>query len=124
MAQTFQAKFVQDGDAIDYTPSSATAAGTIVIQDALVGITHLPIAANQLGSIQIPKSPVYDIVKTNGAITAGAKVYWAAAGNPQGGTAGTGAASTTNTGVFLGYAQKAAGITDETVRVVRVHTGA
>jgi len=71
------AKFVHDGNAIDYTPGSAASAGDVVVQGELVGVAKLDIAANALGALAV--SGVYDFPKTAGvgeAITAGSKVYW------------------------------------------------
>lgn len=46
-----KAVYVQEGEAIDYTPGSATAAGSVVVIGQLVGITKLNIAANELGAL-------------------------------------------------------------------------
>jgi predicted RecA/RadA family phage recombinase len=69
--------FVHEGRAIDYTPTANVAAGEVVVQGDLVGITRTPIPANTLGSLAV--SGVFDFPKASGAgfgITAGAKVYW------------------------------------------------
>ena len=116
MAQDYQARFIQDGKAIDYTPGSAVAAGAVVVVGAHVGITKNPIPANTLGALAL--SGLFDVVKVTGAINDGAAVYWDADGNPLGGTAGTGAATTTSGGnTFMGFAVGAALETDETVRI-------
>ena len=118
MAQTYQAKFAQEGKSIDYTPGSAVAGGSVVVQGSLVGFAKLAIAANKLGALAI--AGVFDLVKINGAIAAGAPVYWDADGNPQGGVAGSGAATTTNTDAgdtFVGFAIAAAAETAEVVQV-------
>lgn len=119
MAQTFKARIIHPGRAIDYTPGSAVAAGEVVVDGALVGVAPVAIAAGQLGSLEV--GAVVDFVKANGAITRGAAVYWDADGNPQGGTAGTGAATTTASGnTFIGYPIAAAA---ETAEVVRLQMG-
>lgn len=111
-----QATFVQNGNSIDYTPSSAVAGGQVVVQNSLVGIANGAIAANTLGSLAIVG--VFDVVKATGAVNPGAAVYWDADGNPVGGVAGTGAATTTSGGnTFMGKAAIAAGADDATVRV-------
>ena len=116
MAQDFQARFIQRGEAIDHTPVSAVDAGAVVVVGAHVGITKIPIAAGKLGALAI--SGLFDVVKVTGAINDGAAVYWDADGDPQGGTAGTGAATTTSAGnTFMGFAVGAAAETAETVRV-------
>ena len=111
-----QAVYVQDDDVVDYTPSSAVAAGQVVVQNSLVGVANKPIAANTLGALAI--EGVFDVVKVTGAINAGAAVYWDPAGNPVGGVAGTGAATTTSsTNPFMGKAAVAALSDDTTVHV-------
>jgi len=117
MAQTFQATFIQDGKSIDYTPSAAVAAGAVVVQGSMIGVAKTPIAANALGSLAV--SGIFDVVKANEQQALGAALYWDADGDPYNGTAGTGCATTTSTNnTFIGFAQAAAGATDETVRVL------
>jgi len=112
-----QATFVQEGDAIDYTPSTAVVAGQVVVQNDIVGVATRPIAADELGALAV--EGVFDVVKATGAVNAGAKVYWDADGNPVGGVAGTGAATTTDSGnTYIGRAAIAAISGDATVRVV------
>lgn len=114
-----QAQYVQQGRSIDYTPVSDTPAGTVVVQNNLVGVPANDIPANTLGALHI--EGVFDIVKVNGAINPGAALYWDADGNPQGGVAGTGALTTTSSdNTFAGYAVAGAGATDETVRCMLV----
>ncbi|MCL4198991.1 MAG: DUF2190 family protein [Phycisphaerales bacterium] len=116
-----QATFISQGNAIDYTPGSAVAAGQVVVQSTLPGFAHTPIAANALGSLGM--AGIYDIVKVTGAIDAGVAVYWDANGDPVGGTAGTGALTTTSTGnAYLGKTVRAAADTDATARVLVDHS--
>ena len=69
------ADFVQEGAAVDYTPTEDLVAGTVVVQGELVGFTKHDIKANALGSISV--EGVFDVVKDPaGSISAGAKVYW------------------------------------------------
>lgn len=117
MAQTYQARFIQEAQAIDYTPSSAVAAGQVVVQGSMIGVAKTPIAANVLGALAV--RGIFDVVKANEQITLGAALYWDADGNPYNGTAGSGCATTTATdNTFIGFAQVAAGATDEVVRVL------
>lgn len=117
MAQNSQATFVQGGGSIDYTPVSAVLAGQVVVQGSMIGVAKTPIAAGALGSLAV--KGVFDVVKANEQQALGAALYWDADGNPYGGTAGTGCATTTAGGnTFIGFAQAAAGATDETVRVL------
>ncbi len=116
-----QATFVSQGNAIDYTPGSAVAAGQVVVQSTLPGFARTPIAANALGSLGV--AGIYDIVKVTGAIDPGVAVYWDANGDPVGGTAGTGALTTTSTGnTYLGKTVRAAADTDATARVLVDHS--
>jgi predicted RecA/RadA family phage recombinase len=114
---SFQATFVQDGLAIDYTPSSAVAAGQVVVQGSMIGVSRGAVAAGALGSLGI--RGVFDVVKANEQQALGAALYWDADGNPYGGTAGTGCLTTTATdNTFVGFGMAAAAATDATVRVL------
>lgn len=115
MAQNYQAAVVHSqGCAVDYTPSGAESVGDVVVQGQLVGVATRDIAANALGALYL--EGVFNVVKANGAIDVGDALYWDADGNPQGGTAGTGCATTTAaTNTFIGRAVAAAGATDEYV---------
>lgn len=116
--QTFKAKYVADDAAIDYTPVGAVAAGTIVQRGSMVGISHLPIAAGVMGALEM--EGIYDVVKDSSVFADGAAVYWNATGSPVGGTAGSGAATSSSAGaIFLGYAVGAKLTGDVTVRVIR-----
>ena len=69
------ATFVHDGEAIDYTPTADVAAGAVVVQGELVGVTKVPIAANKLGALAV--AGIFDFPKATGSgITAGALCYW------------------------------------------------
>ncbi|MDR1142080.1 MAG: DUF2190 family protein, partial [Planctomycetaceae bacterium] len=71
-----KARYIHEGQAIDYTPTEDVPAGTVVILGALVGITKLDIPANTLGAIHT--RGVYEIEKATGAVEIGDKIYWAA----------------------------------------------
>jgi predicted RecA/RadA family phage recombinase len=109
-----QAKFVSPGNTVDYTPSGAVAEGQIVVQGQLVAVAERPIDANAQGALTV--RGLWNMVKKNEQIAAGAKLYWDAAGDPYNGVAGTGALTTTvSTYVFAGKAVAAAAATDERV---------
>ncbi len=111
-----KAIYVQDDETIDYTPSSDVAVGDVVVQGNFVGVARKPIPANTLGALAV--EGVFDVVKAADAFTGGVPVYWDEDGNPVGGTAGSGAATTTAAGnKFMGFAVVAAGQTATTVRV-------
>jgi len=83
--------FYQNGKSIDYTPAADVAAGTIVALKGLVGITKLDIPANVKGALCI--EGIFAVPKKNEAFAAGLPVWFDANGDPQGGTAGSGAAT-------------------------------
>lgn len=107
-----QAPFVHDGDAIDFTPEANTAAGTVVVQGDLVGVTKRDIKANELGALAV--TGVFDLAKPAGSgvtFAAGAKVYFDDAADLAAATDGDGANR------FVGKAVKPAADADTTVRV-------
>jgi len=66
---------VSSGEMIDYIPTADVAAGTVVVQGDLVGITLQPIAANTKGALAV--QGVFDVAKESATVfSAGAKVYW------------------------------------------------
>lgn len=106
------ARFIHDGNSIDYTPGADVAAGDVVVQNDLVGIAKLDIVAGVLGALAV--TGVFELPKTAGvgeAIAAGAKVYWDVANT----------VATTNTAAgankYLGKTVIAATDNDPTVRV-------
>lgn len=100
------ARYVQKGEAIDYRPANAVAAGDVIVLGTLVGIARLDIEANTLGSLAVVGC--FEAPKATGAITAGAAVYWDAT-NKQ--------VTTTAAGKpYLGKAVAAAASSDETVQ--------
>lgn len=103
-----QATYVQDGDAIDYTPGSAVATGDVVVQGDLVGVVKRPLAANEAGAIEV--EGVFDFSKaTNVAYTVGTILYWDDTNN---------LVTTTATGnKQIGKVVRAAATADTTVRV-------
>ena len=106
------ATFVQEGRAIDYTPTANVAAGDVVVQGDSVGVARSPIAANAPGSLAVVG--VFDFPKATGAgsgIAAGVKVYWD--------VADVHAKTDDETGAnkLLGKTTKAAADADTTVRV-------
>jgi predicted RecA/RadA family phage recombinase len=101
------ATFIQDGDAVDYTPGADVAAGEVVVQGDLVGVAKTPIAAGTLGSLAT--RGVFDFPKAGaGAIASGAVLYWDAT---------NGVATTTASGnKRIGKAVAAAAAADTAVR--------
>jgi len=111
------ATFVQEGNAVDYTPTTAVAAGAVVVQGDLVGVARTPIAANALGSLAV--GGVFAFPKATGVgsgIAVGKKVHWKA--DP--GVATTDADDGGDPKVeypYIGKVVKAAADADATVRV-------
>ena len=70
------ARYVQRGDAIDYTPTADVAAGDVVVlADKLVGVAKLDIKAAELGALAL--TGVYEVAKANGtAFAVGMEVGW------------------------------------------------
>ena len=103
-----QATFVQEGCALDYTPGAAIAAGDVVVQGDLMGVAKRPIAANELGAIEV--AGVFDFAKnTNVAYTVGTILYWDDTNN---------VVTATATGnKQIGKVIRAAATTDTTVRM-------
>ena len=103
-----QATFVHDGDFIDYTPGGGLAAGDVVVQVDLVGVVTRPLAANELGAVEV--AGVFDFAKNTGvAYSIGTILYWDDTNN---------VVTTTATGnKQIGKSVRAAASADTTVRV-------
>ncbi len=100
-----QARFIHDGKSVDFFPEADVAAGTVIALGDLVGVTK--IQAGRLGALAVVG--VFDVAKSDAAITLGSKVYWDATAKQ---------AVTTATGnKQLGIAIQAAEATDGMVRV-------
>lgn len=100
-----------DSGTIDYTPSAATTAGTVVVLGDLIGVTFTDIAANVKGALSI--EGIKKVPKTTAAWLVGLPVHWNSTGDPDGGTAGSGAANQLGNGVYMGLATIAAGSGDD-----------
>ena len=93
MAQLPSKRWSQ-GDHLDYTPSSAVAAGDVIAIDGVHYIAERAIAANTLGAVAA--TGTFLVPKTNAAIAAGVELYWDPAATPVGATGGeTGAVTST-----------------------------
>lgn len=68
------ARFIHNGNAIDYVPETKIPAGEIVVIGSLIGITRLDLEPNCLGALHLVG--VYDIAKDDSAVTLGTPVYW------------------------------------------------
>lgn len=104
-------KYVQVGDVLDYTATSAVARGdAVVIGSNIVGIALDDIAANATGPVAI--RGVFLVTKASDGISQGAKLYWDATS----GNFTTSSASGANP--FAGYAWSAAASADTTVEIL------
>lgn len=101
----------RSGASIDYTPASAVTGGDVVVIGSIVGVAPSDIAANELGSLNV--EGLQFVPKTTAAWTVGLPVHWNATGDPDSGTAGTGAANQLGNGVYMGIAALAAGSGDD-----------
>lgn len=107
-----QALFIHDGRNIDFTPAEDVAAGEVVVQGDLVGISKRPIAAGEPGSLAV--EGVFDIAKASAdTINAGVRVYWKADDEH--------AVTTASGNKLLGKSVAAAGAGTTTVRVLLAH---
>lgn len=107
------AVYIQEGKAIDYTPSGDVDAGDVVVQGSLVGVAKMPIKANELGALHV--EGVFEFPKATGsgeAIAAGGLTYWDASAGEATNDANSG------TNKLIGKAIAAAGDTAETVQVL------
>jgi predicted RecA/RadA family phage recombinase len=99
-----------EGLRIDYTPVGAVTAGTVIVQEDLIGIATADIAAGVLGTIDI--EGVFTVKKLTGSgedISIGEIVYW--------NVAGSGVTTEPSDNVYMGKAISNADEDDTTVGV-------
>jgi len=102
----------QAGDFLDYTPAAVKVAGEMVQVGGQAGMCATVIAASTLGALQVK-----GVIKVRAAAVTGGDgdiVGWDEDGDPYGGTAGTGAATTilADADFLLGSLRKALTATD------------
>lgn len=115
---TMKAQRFAAGERIDYTPGSAVSAGDVVVLGTVPMVADMDIAASALGSLAA--DGVYKVEKDTSTFTAGDAVYWDSNGDSVGGTAGTGAATSTASGnnlMGLATADAATGATHVFVKL-------
>lgn len=103
------ATFVQRGDSIDYSPVAATTAGTVVVQNDLVGVALTDIPAGGAGALAV--CGVVSVAKAAEAIAVGEKCWWDATNSRVTKTKG-------QLTVLFGKAVSAAASGDATVNVL------
>lgn len=98
-------------EAIDYTPSSAVTGGDVVVLNGIVGVAVTDIAANDKGSLTV--EGLFKLPKTTAAWVRGLPVHWNPTGDPDSGTAGTGAANQLGVGTYAGVCAETAASGDD-----------
>lgn len=97
------------GNTVDYTPSSAVAAGAVIVLGSLIGIALRDIAANEPGSLAIEGSFDFPKAASDGGMAVGTLAYWDATNQ-----VATGTSSGNN---YLGKVELAALTADTVVRI-------
>lgn len=94
---------------VDYTPGSAVTGGDVIIINGVAYFAPRDIASGDLGALSVAGG-VWKGNKAAGAWVNGDAIYWNPTGNPNVGTAGTGAFENTSgtSKTFAGYAVGAA----------------
>ena len=110
MAQVAATVYQEEG-VIDYTPGSAVTGGDVVVLNGIVGIARHDIAASVKGSLAV--EGLFKVPKTTAAWVVGLPVHWNPTGDPDNGTAGTGAANQLGVGTYMGVATIAASSGDD-----------
>ena len=117
MAQVPATRYQSTGCTIDYTPGSAVTAGDVIVLGSVVGIATQDIASGVKGSLAL--DGVFLVPKITGVNAVGTPIYWNPAGDPVGGAAGTGAATSTAGELKqMGYVADASLSADTHVQVV------
>lgn len=98
-------------EAIDYTPSAAVTSGDVVVLNGIVGVAVTDIAANDKGSLTV--EGLFKLPKTTAAWVRGLPVHWNPTGDPDNGTAGTGAANQIGVGTYAGICAETAASGDD-----------
>lgn len=101
---------------IDYTPGSAVSAGDVIVINGIAHFAQRDIPANTLGALAFAGG-TWAGNKASGAISKADALYWNPTGNPNVGTAGTGAITNAYAAgyTFLGYATADAASADQYV---------
>lgn len=104
-----EAKYIQRGEAIDFTNSSEAKinAGDVVVFGTKIGVAGDDIAVGATGTLRM--EGVFELPKATGAITVGAAVYWDATNKK--------ITTTSSSNTLAGFAVAAAASRDETALV-------
>lgn len=93
MSELFQAQTYASPGPLDYNPDAAVAAGSVVVYGTTCGIVICDIPAGGPGALVV--EGLFLVVKDTSVFEPGDAVYWNPTGNPVGGTAGSGCATST-----------------------------
>lgn len=110
--------YIQEGNIFSHVATEPLVSGQVVLVESLLGVCMSDAAAGE--GVEIATEGVFSLPASTEEIKAGAKVYWAAAGDPVGGPAGSGAATATETGntyAGLAWATKSAGVGQVLVKI-------
>lgn len=109
--------YIQVGRVMDVTaPSGGYVSSQAVAVGDVLGVASIDAAEGENCTVSI--DGVYSLPKTTGAISQGVKLYWDPAGDPVGGTAGSGALTATAGALkVVGIAFNAAASGDATVNI-------
>jgi len=101
--------FIQEGKALDYTPSgSSLVSGEFLLLGIIGAVAATAIADGKTGAVHV--SGVFSVPKASGAITQGAKLYWNSTNSNL---------TTTATGnTIVGVAAEAAASGDANVKIL------
>ena len=101
--------FVQEGKALDYTPSGAdVASGDFVLMGSIGGVAKTDIADGKTGAVHV--SGVFSVAKATGAVAQGAKLYW--------NSTNSNLTTTASGNTIVGVAAAAALSADATVKIL------
>ncbi|MCH2547311.1 MAG: DUF2190 family protein [Alphaproteobacteria bacterium] len=101
--------FVQEGKALNYTPSGAdVASGDFVLIGTIGGIAKTDIADGKTGAVHV--SGVFSVAKASGAVTQGQKLYW--------NTTNSNLTTTASGNTIVGVAAEAAASGDANVKIL------
>jgi len=101
--------YVQEGKALNYTPSGAdVASGDFLLIGAIGGVAKTDIADGKTGAAHV--SGVFSVVKASGAVTQGQKLYW--------NTSNSNLTTTASGNTIVGVAAEAAASGDANVKIL------
>jgi predicted RecA/RadA family phage recombinase len=109
MSSKTAAFYVQKGDLIDWIADDTYPAGSVVVQNNLIGVTTEPVVSGQRTALTT--SGVVSILKASADIAAGKPVYW---------QSGDGNISEVTDGKYIGLTTVASIATDDYVPVLLV----